>query len=160
MNKWLSVLMAFGVGLSLSTAEAGAQNSRSGGRILFANNSTIVPSQFHGHLQELANLLNSRPDLSVVLIGHTDRSPNSDRAYNELLSVNRAQAVKEFLRRKGVAESRMEILTAGFEQPIADNSLDSGRAQNRRVEIKIYETKSTPVVKSLMPPQPLPPLAR
>ncbi len=133
---------------------------RSGGQILFANNSTIVGSQFHAHLDELANLLLSSPELTVLLIGHSDQTAASDRAYNKRLSLNRANSVKNFLMRKGVQGDRIEVSTAGFDAPIANNDSPLGRAQNRRVEIKIVNATPQPMTDILAPPQPLSPLMR
>ncbi len=137
-----------------------AETARSGGQILFASNSTIVGKQFHGHLEELANLLQSSPELRVVLVGHSDQTATSDSAYNKLLSLNRAKSVKRFLMRKGVSGSRIEVSTSGYDLPIADNSTPLGRAQNRRVEIKLLPALPPSKVDPLAPPTPLSPLVR
>ncbi len=71
----------------------------------------------------------------IDIIGHTDSIGATP--YNQELSENRANSVAVFLTSKGVLPQR--ILTAGYgeSQPIASNSTDSGRAQNRRVTIQM-----------------------
>ena len=72
---------------------------------------------------------------SVSIVGHTD-SVGSD-AYNEDLSMRRANAVKNYLLDKGVDASVMNTSGMGESQPVADNGSREGRAQNRRVEITL-----------------------
>ena len=69
------------------------------------------------------------------MIGHTD-STGSD-AINEPLSRNRAAAVANFLSNRGVAANRISATGMGARQPIASNTTTDGKAQNRRVEIKV-----------------------
>lgn len=88
-------------------------------------------------LREAANILKENPTLNVSVEGHTD-SVGSD-AYNLKLSLRRANAVKQFLMKEGVAESRLTTRGLGESQPVASNDTDDGRAQNRRVELKPIE---------------------
>lgn len=74
----------------------------------------------------------------VVAIGHTD-SIGSD-AYNLRLGLRRAEAVKAYLVSKGLPANKITVESHGERQPIADNRTEIGRAQNRRVEIKITGT--------------------
>ncbi|MNP79807.1 Outer membrane porin F precursor [compost metagenome] len=72
----------------------------------------------------------------MAVSGHTD-SVGSD-AYNQRLSQKRAQSVTDYLIESGVPRSNFVSVTGmGESQPVADNSTADGRAQNRRVEIKI-----------------------
>ncbi|MFT3666220.1 OmpA family protein [Piscinibacter sp.] len=73
----------------------------------------------------------------VRVVGHTD-STGSD-AINNPLSLDRAQAVRDYLAGRGVAASRVETEGHGSREPVADNGSDAGRAQNRRVEIFLRE---------------------
>ncbi|WP_298831038.1 OmpA family protein [uncultured Piscinibacter sp.] len=77
------------------------------------------------------------PSMRVRIVGHTD-STGSD-AINNPLSVDRAQSVRDYLAGRGVAPARVETEGRGSREPVADNSTDAGRAQNRRVEIFLRE---------------------
>jgi OOP family OmpA-OmpF porin len=76
----------------------------------------------------------------VIAVGHTD-SVGSD-AYNQKLSVRRAEAVKAYLVSKGIAKDRVYTEGKGKKQPVADNKTAAGRAKNRRVEIEVVGTRT------------------
>ncbi|MDR3410517.1 MAG: OmpA family protein [Formivibrio sp.] len=88
-------------------------------------------------LDRFASTLNQNPVTTVKIIGHTD-STGSD-AINDPLSVNRANATRDYLVARGVAMNRISIDGRGSHEPIADNSTAAGRAMNRRVEIFVGE---------------------
>lgn len=93
-------------------------------------------------LDEVANRVRSLADVeSVTIVGHTD-SVGSD-AYNEELSMRRANAVKNYLLEQGVDPRLLSTSGMGESQPVADNSTDAGRAQNRRVEVTINGSEQT-----------------
>ena len=75
----------------------------------------------------------------VIAIGHTD-SIGAD-AYNQKLSVRRAESVKAYLVTKGVAPNRVYTEGKGEKQPVASNKTKDGRAKNRRVEIEVIGTR-------------------
>ncbi len=77
----------------------------------------------------------------IIAVGHTD-SIGSD-AYNQKLSVRRAEAVKAYLVSKGIERNRVYTEGKGEKQPIADNRTKEGRAKNRRVEIEVVGTQAT-----------------
>ena len=76
----------------------------------------------------------------IIAVGHTD-SIGSD-AYNQKLSVKRAEAVKAYLVSKGIEKNRVYTEGKGEKQPVADNKTAEGRAKNRRVEIEVVGTRS------------------
>jgi OOP family OmpA-OmpF porin len=75
----------------------------------------------------------------IIAVGHTD-SVGTD-AYNDKLSLRRAEAVKAYLLSKGVEANRVYTEGKGEKQAVADNKTAAGRAQNRRVEIEVVGTK-------------------
>lgn len=75
----------------------------------------------------------------IIAVGHTDWIGTV--AYNQKLSVRRAEAVKAYLVSKGIEKNRIYTEGKGKSQPIADNRTAAGRAQNRRVEIEVVGTR-------------------
>ncbi|MBP7957872.1 MAG: OmpA family protein [Ottowia sp.] len=76
----------------------------------------------------------------IIAVGHTD-SVGSD-AYNQKLSVRRAEAVKAYLISKGIERNRIYTEGKGEKQPVADNRTAEGRAKNRRVEVEVVGTRA------------------
>jgi OOP family OmpA-OmpF porin len=76
----------------------------------------------------------------IIAVGHTDAIGTD--AYNQKLSVRRAEAVKAYLLTKGVEANRVYTEGKGEKQPVADNKSTSGRAKNRRVEIEVVGTRT------------------
>ena len=76
----------------------------------------------------------------IIAVGHTD-SIGTD-AYNQRLSVRRAEAVKAYLVSKGIERNRVYTEGKGEKQPVADNKTKEGRAKNRRVEIEVVGTRA------------------
>jgi OOP family OmpA-OmpF porin len=92
-------------------------------------------------LDELAGNLQGM-DLEVAIaVGHTD-SIGSD-AYNQKLSIRRAESVKRYLQSKGIEPNRIYTEGKGEKQPIASNKTREGRAKNRRVEVEVVGTRTT-----------------
>jgi OOP family OmpA-OmpF porin len=75
----------------------------------------------------------------IIAVGHTD-SVGSE-AYNQRLSLRRAEAVKAYLVSKGIEANRVYTEGKGTKQPVADNKTAEGRAKNRRVEIEVVGTR-------------------
>jgi outer membrane protein OmpA-like peptidoglycan-associated protein len=94
-----------------------------------------VKRQFMPRVHDLARTLNSYPSLSVAIIGHADALGSDD--YNLELSERRARTVGAALMNDGVAYRRIAASGRGEWEPIASNANDWGRAQNRRVEIRL-----------------------
>ncbi|MDP9415124.1 MAG: OmpA family protein [Pseudomonadota bacterium] len=103
--------------------------------ITFAFNRFDIQPQFRPTLDQVAQTLAAYPQTLIDIYGHTD-NVGSD-AYNQTLSENRARSVADYVAARGVQAPRMATQGFGETQPIADNATDAGRAQNRRVEIRI-----------------------
>ncbi len=129
--------------LRRQTAGTGVDVIRSGNDLILRMPSSItfpvdsfaIQPQFQQTLNEVARTLGSYNQTYIDVLGHTD-STGSD-AYNQTLSVNRAQSVASYLGSRGVASARIGVRGFGESQPIASNDTEVGRAQNRRVEIKV-----------------------
>ena len=94
-----------------------------------------IQPQFQSTLDQVAQTLSSYDHTYIDVLGHTD-STGSD-AYNQTLSDRRAQSVADYLAGHGVTRARIGVRGYGESQPIASNDTDPGRAENRRVEIKV-----------------------
>ena len=76
----------------------------------------------------------------IIAVGHTDTVGSA--AYNQKLSIARAESVKKFLTGKGIETNRVYTEGKGFSQPVADNKTAEGRAKNRRVEVEVVGTRT------------------
>jgi outer membrane protein OmpA-like peptidoglycan-associated protein len=103
--------------------------------ITFDTDSTYVRDSFRPEINKIAANLQDYPDTTVDVIGHTDSTGGAD--YNQALSADRAAAVTDILLQQGVDRSRIVSYGRGEREPIASNDTESGKAQNRRVEIII-----------------------
>ncbi|MEO5707344.1 MAG: OmpA family protein [Alteraurantiacibacter sp.] len=103
--------------------------------VTFAVDSTTISPAMRDVLDRVAQSMIQYPNSLIDVMGHTD-STGSDQ-YNLDLSRRRAEAVSNFLVSRGVARARLESVGYGEQYPVADNTTESGRAQNRRVEIRI-----------------------
>jgi len=103
------------------------------GNVTFATNSSDLNPAFFNVLTSVGKVLAEYEQTVVEVAGHTD-STGSD-AYNQGLSERRANSVAAYLRSQGVIDQRLITLGMGESRPIADNSTDTGRQANRRVEI-------------------------
>lgn len=103
---------------------------------LFDFDKDTIKADARPQLDAIADRVRSLDSVeSVSIVGHTD-SVGSD-AYNENLSMRRANAVKNYLLDKGVDAAVMNTTGMGESKPVADNGSREGRAQNRRVEITL-----------------------
>ena len=103
--------------------------------ITFGFDSSSLNPAFHGTLDRLASTMNEYGQTIIEIAGHTD-SVGTD-SYNQTLSVQRAQAVANYLMARGVNRERIIVTGAGESRPVASNDTEAGRAENRRVEITI-----------------------
>ncbi len=88
-------------------------------------------------LDQFASGLSGQLNTEVRIVGHTDNT--GPDAVNDPLSVQRAEAARQYLAARGVDPRRVSIAGRGEREPIANNATDAGRAQNRRVEIFLGE---------------------
>lgn len=114
-------------------------------QLIFPNNdmfdvgSSVLKPKFEDRVTRLAKIMNKFPDTKMDIIGHTDNSGKT--ASNLTLSNDRSLHVLESLRDHGVKASRLTSHGEGETKPIADNSTDAGKAENRRVEFEMTYNK-------------------
>jgi len=103
--------------------------------IYFPYNSTkeISNKIILSYMQDIVNNMKAHPELTIMIVGHTDNVGNS--VSNKKLGLKRANRIKKWLVKKGVDSDRIITKSEGKNQPIADNSTPEGRQKNRRVEI-------------------------
>lgn len=103
--------------------------------VTFATNEAMIQPQFRGTLDNVAQVLHDYPNTYIDVMGHTDS--DGSEAYNQALSERRANSVADYLSGHGVQSERLAARGFGEMQPIASNETPEGKAQNRRVEIKL-----------------------
>lgn len=103
--------------------------------VKFHTNSSVLTTQSHATLDKLVEHLKKLKDPKLTVKGHTDNVGSV--AANKRLSLARANAVKAYLVSKGIAAADIKTVGVGPDKPIATNNTPEGRAQNRRVEIKV-----------------------
>ncbi len=108
--------------------------------VTFDFDSSELTSSARSALDDVASILTQYTDTRVNIAGHTDSTGNAD--YNQRLSERRAESVGSYLAQSGVSQGRLEMTGYGETQPVATNSTEEGRAQNRRVEITLSPIES------------------
>ncbi len=129
--------------LRQQTAGSGVEVVRDGDQLVldmpsevtFASGSSNLSPQFRGTLDKIGATLTEYEKTYVDVLGHTD-SVGSD-AFNQTLSEQRSQTVADYLTGRGVQRARLATRGYGESQPRASNTTEEGRAQNRRVEIRL-----------------------
>lgn len=106
-----------------------------GDAILFKTGSASLNPAADAALSRIAYNLNQNPKTIATIVGYTDNTGSLE--LNDKLSLERAQAVMNYLISKGVAATRLSAKGEGPNNPVASNATAEGRAQNRRVEIYI-----------------------
>ena len=104
-------------------------------KILFATGKSELGDASRSALKKFASSLAQSPETDVAIYGHTDNT--GSREINQKLSEERAQAVSNYLIGQKIDPNRITTRGLAYDAPIADNSTEEGRAQNRRVEILI-----------------------
>lgn len=107
-------------------------------QILDFNGTTQLPTQNQAVLELLAQKLKENPQIRLIIATHTDAS-NPDRMANINLSQAQAEAVKNFLIQKGVADNQLVAKGVGDAFAVADNLTDLGKFKNRRTEFLVFD---------------------
>jgi outer membrane protein OmpA-like peptidoglycan-associated protein len=107
------------------------------GDVLFETGRADLKPEATGNLAALVTFLNSYPNRTVLIEGHTDNVGSNDA--NLSLSQLRADSVRAYLVGKGIGSARLSASGKGEAVPVADNASAMGRQQNRRVEVIISE---------------------
>ncbi|GAA4371953.1 OmpA family protein [Hymenobacter koreensis] len=115
------------------------------------NKATLLPASY-STLDDIVQILRAYPDYTLSIAGHTDSKGST--AFNLRLARERAASAGGYLRSKGVAENRIVLRSYGPLNPIADNSSDAGRAENRRVEFDLFLTGDPNPAETKYGPQP------
>ncbi len=105
--------------------------------IFFDYDEYALKDESYAELQKLHGFMQNNPEVSIEIGGHTDNKGSA--AYNKTLSENRAKSVYDYLIDNGIDTDRLTYKGYGFEEPIADNQTEKGRAKNRRTEFKIIK---------------------
>jgi outer membrane protein OmpA-like peptidoglycan-associated protein len=103
--------------------------------ILFGFDKSGLSAEAKTNLDKLVKILDGYSDTNIEIQGHTDSK--GSLSYNKTLSQQRAVAVSDYLKTKGVSSSRLTAVGFGEGLPKYENETESGRAQNRRVEFLI-----------------------
>lgn len=109
------------------------------GNITFDSANANLSSGFYPTLNSIATTLKEYNKSTIVVVGHTDNTGTFEK--NQYLSEQRASSVANYLIAQGVSPTRIQAVGYGPRQPIADNSTESGKQANRRVEIQIINAQ-------------------
>jgi outer membrane protein OmpA-like peptidoglycan-associated protein len=104
-------------------------------RLLYETGSATLKPESREQLQNMAAILKAYPTVTLKIGGYTDNTGNA--VANKKLSQSRAEAAMTELVRLGVAQARLEAEGYGQEHPVASNKTEEGRAQNRRVAVRV-----------------------
>jgi outer membrane protein OmpA-like peptidoglycan-associated protein/tetratricopeptide (TPR) repeat protein len=123
----------FKLNVPLQPIEAGASIVLK--NIFFGNNETKLQPESEAELNKIVSLLNENPNMKVQISGHTDNVGKKEA--NQLLSLNRAKSVVNYLVGKGITINRLLPKGFGDTKPVASNDTDEGKSLNRRTEINV-----------------------
>ena len=108
--------------------------------ITFATGQAFITSGFYPTLDAIARVLNKYEKTLLSIEGHTDSQGAAE--FNQNLSEQRADGVKQYLTNQDIIASRLQTIGYGESRAVADNNTANGRALNRRVEIQIIPNKA------------------
>lgn len=127
-----------GTGTQVTEQPDGSLKLNIPSNVTFATNSYQINPALYPTLNELSAQMQQHPELVAEVRGYTDSTGSAQ--LNQTLSQNRAQSVATYLSQHGVAPNRLVAQGFGPSNPVADNSTEAGRAQNRRVEVYLRAT--------------------
>jgi outer membrane protein OmpA-like peptidoglycan-associated protein len=107
--------------------------------LLFDVDKADIQTTTKANLDQLSQTLKKYDDTNILVEGHTDAT--GEESYNKKLSDKRAESVENYLVTNGVGDNRITTKGYGEAQPVAGNDTETGRRQNRRVEVAIYANK-------------------
>lgn len=107
--------------------------------ISFDSNSATIKSQFRPVLNSFPDSLRRNPGTHVVIVGHTDSTGGAH--INDPLSLNRANAARDYIFNQGVRGPRIQTEGRGAREPVASNESAWGRAKNRRIDIFVAQAQ-------------------
>lgn len=102
--------------------------------VFFDTGKATLKPESSKELNELAEYMQLKKSMVIEIAGHTDNVGNNDA--NQKLSEGRANSVRNYLIKKGIAAERIVAKGYGDTQPVADNSTDAGKQKNRRTEVR------------------------
>jgi outer membrane protein OmpA-like peptidoglycan-associated protein len=105
--------------------------------INFIKGKAIILTKSRGALKYLEELMVDNPSLEILIEGHTDNVGDETALID--LSLQRAEAIRNYLVNKGIEKGRMQVSGLGATRPLVQNTSESGRERNRRVEISIIK---------------------
>ena len=107
--------------------------------ISFDSNSATIKSQFRPVLNSFTDSLRRNPGTQVIIAGHTDSTGGAH--INDPLSLNRANAARDYIFNQGVRGPRIQTEGRGAREPVASNESAWGRAKNRRIDIFVAQAQ-------------------
>ena len=123
----------FIISLMLAPMKVGSQLTLN--HITFPSNSADINTSSFLELDQIIDLMNKNPGLSIEISAHTDDVGTED--YNQRLSEKRALSIVRYLSKKGTVIERLRPVGFGKSKPIANNDSEENRAKNRRVELRV-----------------------
>lgn len=106
-------------------------------RLSFKTNSAELQDKSREQLDNIAEIMTSYPNVKLKLGGYTDNTGTDD--FNNKLSQERADAVRQELTERGIAGTRLEAKGYGSLYPVAPNDTEENRAKNRRIDIQVTQ---------------------
>lgn len=128
---------------AVSTVKQEGNKLKMPGAIVFETGKAVLKPESEPVLDQLKLFIDEKKHITLIRVeGHTDNVGNAKD--NLKLSGDRALAVKNWLINKGIDSKRLIAVGFGDTKPVADNSKEEGRSQNRRTEFIVVETNGKP----------------